>query len=312
MYHLSRGSEQLVFADAGAVLPRSERLVEFVAKQLKPARNGKLIDIGCGNGEALANFSRAVPDWKLYGSELTDRVLPALQRLKNFVKLYTVPPNEIEERFEFVTMIHSLEHMPEPSQTLCAAVALMETDGALFVEVPDIETSPFDLLVADHALHFSRATLGVLAERSGLAPLTLTNDVIPKEITLVGRRGNGSTMKLSPSAGVRIAHSTVSWLVQVMRQVEGLARTGDIGIFGTSVAGMAFYGAFRERVRFFVDEDRARIGRSYDGRPVIAPGEVPNDVPVIMALPPNRAFKVAERLAFTGLRAICLPPLAAE
>src|SRR5690349_12655478 len=112
MYHLSGGSEQLVFADSGAALPRSQQLVDFVMQRLNPARNGKVIDIGCGNGEALANFADVVPEWKLYGSELTDRARPALRRLKSFVNLYTVPPHEIDERFTLVTMIHSLEHMP--------------------------------------------------------------------------------------------------------------------------------------------------------------------------------------------------------
>jgi SAM-dependent methyltransferase len=312
MYHLSQGSEQLVFADSGAFLPRSERLVEYVAAQLKGSEGGKLIDIGCGNGEALTNFSRVLPDWKLYGTELTDRVLPSLQRLKNFAKLYTVSPGEIPERFSLVTMIHSLEHMPEPSTTLRDAAQLMAEDGTLFVEVPDIETSPFDLLVADHLMHFSRASLGLLADRCGLAPTMLANDLIPKEITFLARRGGGRGLKSAASSGVEIVRSTVCWLVGLMSQIRELSDKSAIGIFGTSVAGMAFYGAFRERVQFFVDEDPSRIGRTYDGKPVMAPKDVPADVPVIMALPPNRAKKAAMRLASTGMRAVCPPPLTAE
>jgi len=312
MYHLSQGSEQLVFADSGAVSPRSQHLVDYVAAQLKCSGAGSLIDIGCGNGEALTNFSRALPDWKLYGTELTDRALPSLQRLKNFAELYTVSPGEIAERFSLVTMIHSLEHMAEPLPTLRDAAQLMAEDGTLFVEVPDIETSPFDLLVADHLMHFSRASLGQLADRCGLAPTALANDMIPKEITFLARRGGGQGLGGAASSGVEIAHSTVRWLVDLMSQIRELSDKSAIGIFGTSVAGMAVYGAFREHVQFFVDEDSSRIGRTYDGKPVMAPKDVPADVPVIMALPPNRAKKAAMRLASTGMRAVCPPPLTAE
>jgi SAM-dependent methyltransferase len=312
MYHLSQGAEQLVFADSGAVSPRSQRLVDYVAAQLKRAEGGKLIDIGCGNGDALTNFSRVLPDWKLYGTELTDRVLPSLQQIKNFAKLYTVSPGEIRERFSLVTMIHSLEHMPEPMTTLRNAARLMAEDGALFVEVPDIETSPFDLLVADHLMHFSRTSLGLLANRCGLAPTMLANDLIPKEITLLAQRGGGQRLEGAASACVGNARSTVRWLVDLMSQIRELSDKSAIGIFGTSVAGMALYGAFREQVRFFVDEDPSRIGRTYDGKPVIAPKDVPADVPVFMALPPNRAKKAAVRLASTGMRAVCPPPLTAE
>lgn len=37
-------------------------------------------------------------------------------------------------------------------------------------------------------------------------------------------------------------------------------RVSRIGIFGTSVAGIALYGAFRDRVAFLVDEDPLRVG----------------------------------------------------
>jgi hypothetical protein len=94
-----------------------------------------------------------------------------------------------------------------------------------------------------------------------------------------------------------------------MAQIEALASKGRIGIFGTSVAGMAFYGAFRDRVAFFVDEDPSRIGKSYQGKPVVAPKDADPETPVIMALPPERAQKAAQRLSATGMRAVCPPPL---
>jgi hypothetical protein len=58
-----------------------------------------------------------------------------------------------------------------------------------------------------------------------------------------------------------------------------------------------------------VDEDPARIGKFYDGKPVIAPNDAPGDIPVFMALPPERARNSAERLSTTGMRAVCPPPL---
>ncbi|MGA2892829.1 MAG: class I SAM-dependent methyltransferase [Xanthobacteraceae bacterium] len=309
MYHLSRGAEQLVFADAGSARPRSERLVEFVLDKSSLPATGTLIDIGCGNGEALGNFSRALPQWRLCGAELTDKVLPELRRLPNFENLYTTAPSQIAERFTLVSLIHSLEHMPVPLEALTDAAGLIEPGGMLFVEVPDVETSPFDLLVADHLMHFSRASLGAMAARAGIAPTLLTNDLVPKEITLLGARTAPGKADCDPERGLRLARSTVAWLRDVMTQIAAVAKNSQIGIFGTSVAGMAFYGAFRDRVGFFVDEDPARIGKFYDGKPVIAPNDAPGDIPVFMALPPERARNSAERLSTTGMRAVCPPPL---
>jgi len=310
MYHLSQGAEQLVFADAGETKPRSQRLVEFVVKTMALPATGQLLDIGCGNGEALGNFSLALPSWSVSGSELTDKVLPELKRLPNFAKLYTVPPSQIGERFSLVSMIHALEHMPSPLETTADAARLLDADGVLFIEVPDIETSPFDLLVADHMMHFSRTTLGALAARAGVRVLTLLNDLAPKENTLLGRRDSPLEKRIDPEPGILIARRTVQWLVDVVAQVGDLAKSGPIAIFGTSVAAMALYGAFRDKVSFFVDEDPSRIGKSYDGKPVVSPVAAKRGVPLIMALPPSRAEKVAERLTSSGLRPVCMPPLA--
>ena len=127
IYKLSDGDEQLIFTDAGPV-PRSQRLVDFLKKTAQLRENGRLIDIGCGNGAALARYSRALPKWRLYGSELSDRALPELRSLPNFIDLYCTPTEDIPGKFELVSMIHSLEHMPSPGKTLEAVVRLLDDE----------------------------------------------------------------------------------------------------------------------------------------------------------------------------------------
>jgi SAM-dependent methyltransferase len=307
MYHLSGGAEQLVFADRGAPEPRSQRLVDYLVGHAKLPAEGRLLDIGCGNGDALVHFSRALPRWRLYGSELGEHSLRQLQRLGNFVRLYTVPPRQIAERFALVTMIHSLEHMPAPRETLADAVSLLDPDGVLFIEVPDIETSPFDLLVADHLMHFSRATLAAVAGRAGLKLSSLIDDLAPKELTLIGRRGGGEAAAPDAQRGIQIARATVQWLGEVVALAKSLASETVMGIFGTAVAGMALYGALRDRVAFFVDEDPTRIGRRYDGKPVLSPSDAPHGSAVFVALPPERARQVAARLSSALTRFVCPP-----
>src|SRR5262249_10887538 len=147
-------------------------------------------DIGCGNGAALAGFSSKLPQWELYGNEISDRGLAALRRIPNFAGLYaTDDVRAIPGHYDLVSMIHSLEHMPSPLSTLQAAGQLLEHRGSFFIEVPDIETSPFDLLVADHLCHFSLDTLRYLAARAGLAARLATTSVLGKEITFLGQHG---------------------------------------------------------------------------------------------------------------------------
>jgi SAM-dependent methyltransferase len=313
IYHLSDGAEQVIFAGANAFRPRSSTLVSFVLRAIDPPIDGRLLDIGCGNGAALANFSTALPGWSLFGSELSEAVRPSLERIANFVELYTVPPNRIPGQFDIVSMIHALEHMPAPLDTLRGGLARLADGATMFVEVPDVESSPFDLLVADHLMHFSRATLGYLAARAGLSVDVLRNDVLPKEITLLAKKGQPSAKQPDPAAGVRILNDNLVWLERVLASATAAAgEAASFGIFGTSISGMWLYGALADRVGFFLDEDQSRIGRSYQGRPILAPADRPAGATVYVPLAPAIAGQVVERHRDNG-RGGCFigpPPLA--
>ena len=296
IYKLSDGEEQLIFTDAGPV-PRSQRLVDFVKGSSKLPDSGRLIDIGCGNGAALVGYSKAFPDWKLFGSELSDRALSRLRKLPNFIDLYTKPIEKIDGPFDLVSMIHSLEHMPSPRNALEQATRLLADDGVLFVEVPDVETSPFDLLVADHLTHFSRSTLGCMAAQVGASTSLVSNSVLPKEITMIGRRGAADITMPGAQEGIRIAQANVLWLGRVIASARDFAQSQPFGIFGTSIAGMWLYGALGGAASFFVDEDPSRIGQKYAGKPILSPHEAPSGAIVFIPLAPDLASKIARRYA---------------
>jgi hypothetical protein len=268
-----------------------------------------LIDLGCGNGSALASFSRALPGWRFDASELSDRALPILKSIPGFETLYT---GRIQrDAYDVVSMIHSLEHYVSPHEALSEAAALLAPAGTLFVEVPDAETSPFDLLVADHRTHFTRATLGMLAARAALAPDYLDNNLLPKENTLLAHRApRPGEAPADPGAGLEIVTRTLAWLEDVVEAATRLAsRRSGIGIFGTSISAMWLYGALRDKVDFFVDEDRSRVGQDFEGRPIRAPEEVPGGAAVFVPLANTTAERVIARLSGGNGEYLAPPPM---
>lgn len=298
IYDLSAGAEQVIFNAAGESRPRSALLVDFVRNNVAIAPQGRLLDIGCGNGAALANFSKALPGWQLFGSELSETALPFLKTMPNFVRLYVREPRAIEGKFDLISMIHSLEHMPYPAKTIAEARHLLTDAGVLFVEIPDVETTPFDLIVADHLGHFSRATLRYLFERNGFSVEVVRNDLLPKENTLLARRGTVTAKAPDPAAGAQLAKRNVAWLKAVIDKAHTCAKTSPkFGIFGTSISGTWLYGALSDKISFFVDEDVTRIGQEFVGRPIVAPAGIPAGATVFVPLIPTVAEKVIGRLA---------------
>lgn len=308
IYHLSDGAEQLIFSDDGSTVSRSQALVEFIVRHAcQNIENGQAIDIGCGNGSALANFSKALPNWSFDGSELSNKTEKNLQRIPGFRKLHTGSIADITQQYELVSMIHSLEHMPDPANILKSIYKLLRPQGMLFIEVPDIETSPFDLLVADHLTHFSQSTLKMLALQIGFCIESLTNMVLPKEITFLGKRGTETHFSSDPKAGIQIAERAISWLKDVRVSGVNAAKASNFGLFGSSISSIWMYGALRDRVKFFVDEDISRIGNHFDGKPVLSPAQIPKDGTVFIPFVRSTAEKLAHRLANLRVNFV-LPP----
>jgi SAM-dependent methyltransferase len=309
IFHLSDTPDQLVFG-AGLPRPRTSILVDFVLGHANLPSVGDLLDVGCGKGAALANFAASLPGWKLYANELSDKTLPALQCIPGFSRLYVGDVAAITERFSLVSLIHVLEHIINPLQAMRDIRSRIADGGVLLVEVPDAETSPFDLLVADHRSHFTGATLQALARRAGFAVSAFSDTLVAKELTLLARpempQCTGAT---DPLAGWRAASATVRWLGAVVATLERLVQQGPVGIFGTAVSSMALYGAVRDRVTCFVDEDVGRQGKRFDGKPIVSPAQVESGTTVFLPLVPAIAAKVASRLRkLTSLHIVEPPP----
>jgi ubiquinone/menaquinone biosynthesis C-methylase UbiE len=306
LWPMAKGREQPIFSVSGESKPRSNLLIEFLLDHYSAEVQGELLDVGCGTGAALGNFSRALPSWNLFAADLSDRLLPALKQIPLFKELFVGPIENINHRFNLITMIHSLEHFPLPYEALCKIRRLLSENGTLLVAVPNAEASPFDFLVVDHLVHFGPEQLAHMVQRAGLKISHLRVDVLPKEISILAMTASEvSETILDPSEiqkAVDQAHSGVQWLSALLRAANESSnqarRSGHkFGIFGTSISGMWLFGAMENEIDFFVDEDVARQGACLEGHPVIAPEDVPNHASVFLALLPDVAINVKSRLA---------------
>jgi SAM-dependent methyltransferase len=297
IYHQSGGAEQAIFNAAGQSGSRSAILALRLAESLKLPENGSLLDVGCGNGAFMREFGRVRPQWVLSGTELSDINRATVEFIPNVESFYTCSLNEIPHSFDLITMIHVLEHIPHPTQTLATIRGMLSKNGRLVIEVPDCLKNPFDLIVADHSTHFTASSLRMLVESSGFKVEQMDEGWIPKELTLVARRASAVAERL-PADGVGKAcvEAHLRWLEGVVATGESLEDVQNFGIFGTSIAGVWIFNALNGSPQFFVDEDPLRVGRSLLDRPVYNPGQTPAGGHVLIALPQPIGSSVAARL----------------
>ena len=73
-------------------------------------------------------------------------------------------------------------------------------------------------------------------------------------------RGAAGIEDFSADDGMNRAKRIVGWIGSVLAHARSTPMDRPIGIFGTSMAGIWLYGAMKDCVKFFVDEDAAKVG----------------------------------------------------
>jgi len=313
IYHQSEGTEQSVFDQAsGAISSRSARLLQRLRSQVELPDTGRLLDVGCGNGTFLRTFSSALPRWSLRGTELNARYQKEIESIAGVEALHVGGPAEVPGCFDLITLVHVLEHVPNPRKLLAELWDKLEFGGMLVIQVPAFLRNPFDLLIADHITHFSKATILQPFRAAGYEIVIVTDDWIRKELTVVARKGSRPTSTgHSPSeSALQPLLTRLRWLGAVVTMATGLSASSRHGLFGTSIAATWLFDELAGRVDFFVDEDPNRAGRTYMDRPVYLPNDVPAGSQVFVALPPDFAEPVKARLEKRCLKyKLVLPPV---
>ncbi|PLZ01916.1 hypothetical protein CY652_12825 [Burkholderia sp. WAC0059] len=310
IYSQGGGAEQVAFESAsGAATARSNRIVEWLASVGELRESGHVLDVGCGNGAFLRAFSARYPGWKMAGLELGDQHRAAIEAIPGVTRFYAGSIDDVEEQFDLIVLIHALEHIPDPARYLALLLKRLTPDGVLLIEVPDLKTSPFDILIADHATHFTADLLKRVVADAGFAPVAAEAGYVAKELSLLARRRSGAVAEKAqyPAGddGQRAAEAHIVWLHAMLGEAKGV--TGACGIFGSSISATWLAASLGGRAAFFIDEDSNRIGRHHMGLPIRAPRDAPEDAKILVPLRADIASAIARRLGVAASRFV-LPP----
>ncbi|MBN1910104.1 MAG: class I SAM-dependent methyltransferase [Pirellulales bacterium] len=150
-------------------------------KRLQPS--GRLVDVGCGGGQLLAE-ARRTGSWELFGVEPSPMAAKLAAKHANCTVWESTlheSPLEIDS-VDIMAMIGVLEHLHDPLGTLRYAHRLLKSDGLLAVYVPNFnylrlkDTGPVawlrsrrwsNLHPQEHMFHFTTQSLTRLLRVAG-------------------------------------------------------------------------------------------------------------------------------------------------
>lgn len=312
VYPLETVQTHLMFSKTGTAKPRSLILAEHLAQAVSLPQRGRLLDIGCGNGDFLHSFKRVRPEWDVCGFEPSEASRAALEAHLPGVRFYSGSLDAITDRFDCLTLNYVIEHLFEPVAMLRQMQGLLSPGGGIFVQTTSFQRNPFDLVIMDHCAHFTPETVAQAGVRAGLRLIASSNGWLEKEIGWYAQPAETPLAAGPDPLATRAAQDCermVHWLKKFPETVRQAAAGRPLGIFGTAIAGTWLAGVMPGEVAFFVDEDPQRQGQRHLGLPILAPQDTPTAAAVVLAFPAGIASAIAARLEKNGFDfAKILPP----
>lgn len=96
-----------------------KRKVEEIIRSLNLPKQGKAIDFGCGNGVFTVIIKKCLPDWEVYGVEISPKAVQNATKKHPQCNFFTSDnSNQYNNTFDFIFSHHVLEHVQDISETI--------------------------------------------------------------------------------------------------------------------------------------------------------------------------------------------------
>ena len=314
-FHQGGGEEQAVTQDGALFQSRSSQVVSWLIKENLIGNSGSLLDYGCGNGSFLKASAALIPRMELHAVDINDShrdIVLSLPHVRSFQVLPLKPT--VDQTFDVISLIHVLEHIPDPIATLASIATRLTEGGVIVLQVPDLSANYFDLVIADHLSHFTEESARNLAQAAGYEVVSCNRGVVTKEITLVLRKAHPSMSSTSPSnnTGWQLASDAFEFLGKWKLQASEVSTSGfPVSVFGSSIAASWLTSLLEDSgdlVKEFLDEDPARQEGRLRGIEITQPSSVaPSERGVVLVpLVPTVAILVSSRLQCLGFDPVFL------
>lgn len=177
--HLHSGAWANLLASTVAFLYK-QRAINYVP-------NGKLLDVGCGNGRFLRTMRSM--GWNTYGVEFNKNSVDFCRSTHLSVHHGDLASAHFEsESFDVITVRHVIEHIPAPNVFMRELAKLLKPGGQLFIETPNFSSFGWSWFTTNwyacglprHLMLFSPNNLTLLAEKHGLVPTDHFLETTPK------------------------------------------------------------------------------------------------------------------------------------
>lgn len=224
----------------------------------------KMLDYGSGSGGMLHSFKDFFPGAEIYAYDVSKHNAALFEGI---AKYFWTDFETIDERFDFISAVYCLEHIYDVKEVILKIRSLLNDDGILMVQVPNIEQNLWDIFVYDHIHHFSVDSLCSLLSSLGF-DVIVPDRQIDRGITVIAQK-----TKITSCLNIH-NHFTYSCdkLYKNLKILDVIVENKEkVGVFGSSINSTFIGGYLEESLEVFLDEDFRKIGKKHLGVKIISP-----------------------------------------
>lgn len=313
----SEEEDQIYEVRDGRPLYRTAHQVAVLQDKLRLPEGARLLDYGCAKSSTMQALQALRPDLQPHFFDVSERYRTFWEKFAKPEQWAIYAPRaEWAGSFDVVTSFFSLEHIVQPLETLRSIHALVKPGGLFYCVVPNVQSNIADFIVIDHVNHFTRCSLTCLLALAGFAVREIDAQAHRGAFVMVAQRQE----LIDPSASLdtdAVAATLVElrgiaefWQAAAQRTqayTEALAEDAVLAVYGAG-----FYGAFiasclaePARIRCFVDQNPFLQGRRLNGRPIVAPSALPEEVnTLLVGLNPGYARQIIAEIPALAERSL--------
>jgi SAM-dependent methyltransferase len=181
------------------------------------------------------------------------------------------------ESFDLVSIMHVLEHVRRPVETLNQIRGVLKPGGLLFIEVPNTSDLNmfYDLLLFEHLYHFTPETLAWLLAREGFEVLVHQRSTSYGAQRVIARKAEATAQswpELTIASGFESWRKLWAAMTDLAADGARRAHAGErVGIFGAGMTAATWlvHTAIGEApIVGLFDESRWKIGRTLFDRAI--------------------------------------------
>jgi len=125
------------------IFPVRQSHLDLEVRRLKrPPNGGRLLDVGCGNGEWI-RYMRDL-GWQVVGQDVDPKAVQQAAQDGLDVRAGDLESLGLEpESFDAITLSHVIEHLHDPVACLRTCYRLLKPDGLIWLATPNIDSDSY-------------------------------------------------------------------------------------------------------------------------------------------------------------------------